>query len=93
MPAANPDLAPTVDRMLEGWISGKDPDWRATAALLVGTTAGPANVIDCLGKLAELADHDDMDVAIAVATSLSDMLGSHPAASWAGTSFTRSPGG
>ena len=75
-PAADPDLATAVDRMVEGWISGRNPDWQATAALLVGVTADPANVADCLSKLAELADHDDMDVAIAVATSLCDMLGS-----------------
>ena len=75
-PAADPELAPAVDRMLKGWISGKNPDWQATAALLLGITADPANVADCLSKLADLAEHDDTDVAIAVATSLSDMLAS-----------------
>jgi hypothetical protein len=76
-PAADPDLATAVDRMLEGWINGRNTDWQATAALLVGITADPGNVAGGLSKLADLADHDDMDVAIAVATSLSDMLGSH----------------
>lgn len=76
VPAANPNLAPAVDRLLEGWINEKDAAWRATAALLIGATAAPATVADCMGKLADLADHDDIEVAIAVATSLSDMVGS-----------------
>jgi hypothetical protein len=76
-PATRPHLAPIVDRMLEGWITGRNADWRATAALLVGVTADPDQITECLGKLADLADHDDTDVSVAVATSLCDMAGSY----------------
>jgi hypothetical protein len=73
----DPDLAATVQRMLEGWITDRSSAKRATAALHLGITAEPATVVDCLGRLAELADRDNSAVAVAVATSLADILGRH----------------
>jgi hypothetical protein len=74
-PSRDPHLRSTVDNLLEGWIADNDlPLQQATAARTFGSEAGRARFFRSLERLEKLATIDHIDVAIAVAMSLGDMV-------------------
>jgi hypothetical protein len=74
-PAADERLRQTVAAMLQDWgADSTHPALQATAARAYGGSAGLTQPMRSLRLLAGLAEIDDFDVAVAVATSLGELV-------------------
>jgi hypothetical protein len=72
------DLGPTVDRIVDSWmVDGGAATRRATAAIIVSETTDPANAAGRFSQLARLAEAEDTEVTVAVASGLAGMLSAH----------------
>jgi hypothetical protein len=74
-PAQHDDLRDVVAEVVQNWAGDKDqPLLQATAARTFGGDAGVARPTNALRQLRDLAEIDHIDVAIAVAQSLGELV-------------------
>lgn len=74
VPASDTRLEDTVRTLVQGWSTTGNGLLQATAARTYGESAGLARPSTSLRQLATLAEAKDIDVAIAVAISLGEMV-------------------